>query len=235
MSRLTIVQAARKRIMQYAPTLVTAETSDTAVIALGELANQSGKDLVRRHKWTFLQKERVFSALAQEIQTSMIPDDFDQFIDETWYNRSKTRKILGPLNPVQWQRRKTLQASPVFESFRVRGSDVLMIPFPSAGDTLVFEYVSRDWVDTNDDGVGDADTFTADSDAPLFDEELMTLDITWRYLSAQGQAYSEPFRSFEMALADRIARDGGNDTISLTGDMGSSPRVPHIPEGGWNL
>lgn len=235
MSRLTIVQAARKRVLQYAPTLVSSESSDTAVIALGELANQSGIDLVRRHEWTFLQKEQTFTALAQEVQTSMIPADFDRFIDETWFNRSKTRRILGPLTPVEWQRRKTLQASPVFESFRVRGSDVLMIPNPEAGDTLVFEYISKNWVDTNADGAGEASTFSADTDTPLFDEELMTLDITWRYLSAQGMDYSEPFRSFELALADRIARDGGNETISLTGDMGSSPRVPHIPEGSWNL
>lgn len=235
MSRLTIVQAARKRIMQYAPTLVTAETSDTAVIALGELANQSGKDLVRRHRWTFLTKEQTFTSLAQETQTNMLPSDFDRFIDETMFNRDKTRRVLGPLTPQEWQRRKTLTASPVYESFRVRGSDILMIPTPEAGDTFAFEYISKNWVDTDADGDAEAAAFAADADTPLFDEELMTLDITWRYLSAQGQAYAEPFRSFELALADRIARDGGNRSINLAEGGSAGPRLPFIPEGSWNL
>ncbi len=236
MSLLTIVQDARERIMQYAPTLVVSEANDTAVIAMKALATQSGRDLVRRHEWTFLIKEQTFTALAQEVQTSMLPSDYDRFVDETWFNRSKTRRILGPLSPQEWQRRKTLQTSPVFESFRLRGSDILMIPTPEAGDTIAFEYISNLWVDSNPtDGTGDATRFGNDGDAPLFSEELMSLDITWRYLAAQGFDYSEPFRSFEMALADAIARDGGNRSINFGAGGNSQPRVPFIPEGTWNL
>lgn len=168
MTLLTMVQATRERVLQYAPTLAFAEATDTAVIALKALATQSGRDLVRRHEWTFLIAEQTFTALAQEVQTNMLPSDFDRFIDESWFNRSKTRRILGPLTPQEWQRRKTLQTSPVFESFRLRGADVLMIPTPEAGDTLAFEYISKNWVDTDADGAGEADEFAADADTVLF-------------------------------------------------------------------
>lgn len=63
----------------------------------------------------------------------------------------------------------------------------------------------------------------------------MILDMTWRYLSAQGYDYSEPFRSFEMTLADEKARDGGNRTINFTSGGTTQPRIPFIPEGTWNL
>ena len=235
MSLLTMVQDARERVLKYAPTLVTAEATDTAIIALKALANQSGRRLVRRHEWTALMKEQTFTALAQETQTNMIPDDFDRFIDESWFNRSKTRRILGPLTPQEWQRRKTLQTSPVFESFRKRGSDILMIPTPTAGDTLAFEYISKWWVDTDQDGVGEATRFSADDNEILFDEEVMTLDLVWRYLKVHGRDYAEPFRDFEAYLADVINSDGGNRTINFTSGGSTQPRVPFIPEGSWNL
>lgn len=60
--------------------------------------------------------------------------------------------------------------------------------------------------------------FTADTDEPLWDKELMVLGCIWAINSRDGMAYGEDFRSFDRLMHDRIKTDGGSTgVISLSG------------------
>ncbi len=222
-------------------TSVASSTNRTARRLMAS-ANSSGRALARRADWQTLREEYTFLTVATEEQTAGdLPTDFDRIVVETAYNRTRTRPLAGPLLPQEWQQIQAMTANvgPT-DSFYIRGNTFYITPAPAAGETIAYEYIGKYWVDTGPapDGVGDATSFTTDLDVPLFDEEMMILDIAWRYQKSRGLPYAEDFRSAELMIADRIARDGvGKRRMSLLKrqQWPKRPVPPVIPEGSWNV
>ncbi len=238
MTLLTICQDAARDLPVDVPNSVVASTNRDVQL-MRRLADKTGKEMVRRVSWQSLTTESTFSALAQETQTSAYPTNADRIINETFFNRTQLRRVIGPLNPEEWQTQKALTATVLRDAFRVRGNDILMIPTPTVGDTMAFEYVSKNWVDTDSDSTGDAIKFAADTDTQVIepdDDELITLGVVWRFLKTKGLDYAEAFREYELMLADRKNKNRPSRTLSF-GEMwpGYKPFPPYVPEGSWGL
>ena len=234
MTLLTIVQGAAARCGLAQPSSVVSNTDETAVRLLS-LTNAAGKALARRHNWSVLTKEKTFTTTAAAVQASAIPTDFDRFVDETLFNRTRKRRLTGPISAEEWQVQQALSASVLIDAFRIRGADMLITPTPAAGETIAYEYVSKYWVDTDADGDGDAVSFASDSYTSILDEEMLTLDVIWRYRASVGLNYAEAFREAQLMVADRIAGDGGRRTLNLaTEPMIARPQI-NIQEGSWPL
>lgn len=234
MTIATIVSNATDRIaVTLGGTSVFSNPGETAR-QMRALANQEGTELMRRGSWQVLTKETTFNALAQETQTDVIPEDFDHMLNETFYNRTRKRQVVGPLTPKEWQEQKSIVATVLYDSYRIRGGSVLMIPVPSAGDVYAFEYISNQWVLSTDQEVKTA--FTADSDTSVLDEELITLGVIWRFLKAKGFDYAEAFRTYELQVSQALARDGSKRTVNFAQriDYGR-PRYPGVQDGSWSL
>jgi hypothetical protein len=77
---------------------------------------------------------------------------------------------------------------------------------PVAGDTIAFEWVSKNWVTV---AAGGTSTWTADADTGLLDEEIMTQGVIWRWKAAKGLEYAEDYNKYERLVADQMGRDGG--------------------------
>lgn len=234
MTIATIVSNATDRIaVTLGGTSVFSNPGETAR-QMRALANQEGTELMRRGSWQVLTKETTFNALAQEAQTGVIPEDFDHMLNETFYNRTRKRQVVGPLTPKEWQEQKSIVATVLYDSYRIRGGSILMIPVPSAGDEYAFEYISNQWVLSTDQEPKTA--FTADSDTSVLDEELITLGVIWRFLKAKGFDYAESFRTYELQVSQALARDGSKRTVNFAQriDYGR-PRYPGIQDGNWNL
>jgi len=232
---LTIIQDVSDRIGLVRPSLVVG-SSDPQVRSLLSLANQEGMDLMRRHAWQVLQLEKTFTTVAAETQTSALATDYDRFISGTFFNRTKARPVEGPLTPQEYADYKGRLSTWAFEMFRLRGNDILVLPAPSAGETMAYEYVSNYWVTTGaHDAAGESSDFQNDTDEPLLDAELVRLGITWRFLRARGLDYSEPFQQYEMAVAQAIGRDGGTRRLSMGPPKPYRPRPPVAPDGSWDI
>jgi hypothetical protein len=236
MSLLTMANGVQDRLGLPRSTVVVSST-DQNVRRLLALANQEGKELAKRHTWQAITKEKTFTSLAQASQTSAIPSDFDRFVNESMFNRTNHRRVLGPLSPEQWQAQQALSASLLVDAFRVRGNAIYINPTPAAGLTYAFEYVSTLWIDSDSDGDGDLAAWTHDTtNSGLLSEDLMGLGIDWRYLKAIGLDYAEAFRTYELQVEQAIIRDGGARTLSFAG--GNSPYGQPgvgVPEGSWDL
>jgi hypothetical protein len=233
MSLLTIVQAVQGRVKLDTSSIVATATDATAS-HLFALANEAGDAISKRASWQALVKEQTFSAVAAEEQTDALPTDWGgRFVNESFWNRTRQRRLIGPLTPNEWQAQKATTASTIFDSFRVRGGALLILPTATAGDTYAYEYVSTQWARATG---GDPQTaFLADTDYTVFDEELLKLDIRWRWKRDNELDYAEDFRLSETAIADAIARDGSKRTLSLGGQPYEGPRVPGVQEGSWSL
>jgi hypothetical protein len=76
-------------------------------------------------------------------------------------------------------------------------------------------------------------TYNVDTDQAKLDEELVKLGIVWRWKNIKGLDYAEDFRTYEMQVANSIARDGGKRTISMDGSRPPGVPVVGIPAGNW--
>jgi hypothetical protein len=121
-----------------------------------------------------------------------IATDFGRFSNNTLWNRTTDRKYYGPITGSQWQQIKAVVSGGITNYFRIRGGKLLMSPTPTAGESVKFEYVSKNWVDTSGGSTANADKFTADSQTTVLEEELIVLGVV---RPGRGEAYFAHGRS----------------------------------------
>lgn len=235
MSLLTMVTQVCRRIGITAPSAVAAST-DLQIIQLVAIANEEGQDLSSRYPWQALQNESTFTTVATESQgaiTTLAGADFRYIMNDIMWDRTLLRPILGPLNPQDWQTLKAQNVTGPFVQFRIRGGLLRFLPAPSAGDTIAFEWLSKNWVTVLLGGT--SATWTADGDTGLIPEEIMTEGIIWRWKAAKGLDYAEDFNKYERLVVDAMARDGGKRMLNLNGGPEGYPPAILVPAGSWNL
>lgn len=234
MSLLTLVQGACGQLNLVQPSTVVSST-DVQTAQLLALARSGGKDIARRFDWQILMKEGTFVTLAAETQVASLTTtfaDFGRIGNNTMWNRTQSRPVRGPLNDQQWQRRKAAAAQVGVEYyFRIRGGIVMFNPIPKAGDSIYFEYISNKWCQSS--GAVAQVTWLADTDTAIIDEELLRLDLVWRFLKSKGLDYAEEFRTFELAAADLFGPDGGKDVVDMTGEV--CGWGVNIADGNWAI
>lgn len=217
MSLLTIITAAADQVKAVRPSTVIAST-DPDIQTLLRLSNMVGLRLMRIFPWQALVKEQTFTALGQQEQTSILPADFDRFVTETFWNRTTVKLVSGPVDPVEWQ---GFQANSYSDAnnpkFRYRGNAVYLLPAPTSGDTLAFEYVSKNWCESSG-GTGQT-AWAADTDVGVVNEELLTLGLVYEYLEADGQPSAEAARHYEDCFNTLIDNDQPNAQILVAGDI----------------
>lgn len=235
MSLLTIIANATDRVGLVRPTSVVGAT-DPQTRQLLALANQEGVELARRHDWQGLTKEKTWTAAATQAQTGILPSDFDRFVPGTFYNRTRSRMVTGPLTPQEWQDYQSRLTSIVYDAFRVRGATLYLLPTPSGADTYAFEYVRNVWCASTGDTDPDQSAWAQDTDVAFLPETLIELGVIWRYKHARGLDYAEDFRNFELQFARITGRDGGKRTLNMGASVDKRiPRAPQAPDGNWSL
>lgn len=231
---LQIVQDVADRVGLVRPTALVG-VSDNQARQLLAFANQEGHDLARRCAWQALTKEKTFTTVAQESQTGAVPADFDRFVTGTFYNRTKSRVVTGPLTAQEWADYKGRLASVVFDAFRLRGDAILLAPTPSAGETMVYEYVSKYWCGDASDTTPTQSAIEEDSDTVYLDEEAVTQGILWRFKKSRGLEFAQDFTSYETLVAQLMGRDGGARTLMMGSSGPFRPYPPQPPDGNWNI
>ncbi len=232
MSLLTIVQNAAKELGLQSPSAAYSST-DAQVIQWVALAQREGQELMEAFDWQALTTEKTFTATATAEQTGAIPSDFNRFIPETFFNRTRKRAVFGPISPQDWQFTQAVGTSTVVEYFRVKDDTIYLTPVATVDDSYAYEYISNKWCESSG-GTAQA-AWAADTDVAKLPENIFTLGIIWRFLRAKGFDYSEAFRSYELAKGRAEARDGGKRRISMSYRSATFPRAPFIQEGSWSL
>jgi len=229
MSLLTIVQDAAVLLGLQQPTAVIAST-DLATKKLLKLANQAGRELSRYHDWQALIVEQAYTSIATEEQTNALPStDYGRMVynPEIW-DRTSNIRIVGPTPQRYWALLKTGVAGGLSGYWRIIGNELRILPVMSAGHTLGFEYISKRWAES---GAGvRQETFLNDSDTALVPEDLITLEIIWRFRQSRGFAqYAEDLSTCEREKEKAAAADRGTGRIRTEGnDYGDAPQQP-----GW--
>jgi len=228
---LQIVQDAADLLGVARPSSVINSTDQQIRQLLG-FTLKEGQELSEATEWEELTVEHTFVTVGAQTQTNTpIPSDFDRFVPESLWNRTAKRQLIGPRSSREWQLDQAQSAaSTVYQSFRVRGGAFLMYPVPTAGETIAYEYVTKNWAESSS-GNG-KERFTSDDDVFRLDAELMIQGVIWRWKHAKGLDYGEDFVTYERAVAMAIAADGGAEDLDI-GRPNRLDRIYNIPEGGF--
>lgn len=149
-----------------------------------------------------------------------LPDDFAYFIQQTFWDRAFRWQLLGPLNAQEWQVLKSgISPTGPRRRFRIMSNRFYLDPVPADnGSKEVFEYYSNGWAQSS---TGTAqNSFMADSDNYLLDDDCMILGLKWRFKAAKGLDYTQELASYEQAKETEMARDGGNRALPLNASAG---------------
>lgn len=240
MTVLTLIQRATNLLSINMPSYVFGNP-DEQVRQLQALANQEGRLLAHSHFWQSLDRVQIFTTVNDEEQDAGLPDDWDRFIDGTWFNRTTRRPLYGPLSQQEWQ---YLEAQPAYASpylnFRLRDDTFWILPVPPAGQIIAYEYITKNWVKAP---LMDAptrfstqDEFTADNQTTYLDERLISYGIVWRFLQAKGLDYAEAMATYGAELERLQGAEKGARVLTLDGrGRFAIPAGPNLPDGNWSL
>lgn len=206
-------------------------SQDDQIIQLAELANEGLDDMTTRHVWQVLQRECLHTTLAAEDQgaiTTIASTGFLYIIDNKIYNRTLNTELVGPASASDWQHMKA-GVGVGTGSWRLRGGHLLILPNPTVGQTLAFEYASSAAV-LAADGTTYKSYFSADNDQFLLPANFLTMWLRWRWKKEKGFSYDEDFRLYETLLTNAASKDGEGKIIDMSGSAVQGPGI-FIPAG----
>jgi len=216
MTLLSICKDAAYEVQIAAPATIVGNTS-TDALRFFRYANKVGIDLMKRFTWQDLRTEKTFTALGQSEQTSILPSDFDRFVPETFWDRTNQILVSGPVPPVRWNGLKASSYDGAARRFIYRGDSIFVIPVFDGGESLAFEYVSKNWAQSS--GGTPQEKFQADTDVSVINEELITLGVVYRWLLSEDQPYQEVKREFEDKAWEYYKTDQSAPEVLVAGDI----------------
>ncbi len=125
--------------------------SATFTLQLKRLLQRCAEDMRKRYPWPELNKDGTITLVANQ-ESYALPDDFDYFHNETFWDRTNSLKAMGSITPREWQDLKYGYRTSARTLFRIKGKSskqIFIYPTPQAGDAgtvLGFEYQSKSWL-----------------------------------------------------------------------------------------
>jgi len=216
MTLLSLCQAVTDEVGILRPATIASNTEPDAQKLL-RYANKVGKRLMKVFPWQVLRTEKTFTAIAGGVQTGILPADFDRIVPETFWNRSGSELITGPVGAVEWQGYKTFGYNYPERRFIYRGNSVEIIQDMAGGETLAFEYISNHWCQSAS-AVGQA-ALAADTDTTIIDEDLLIAGMVYAYLDGEDLPAQSARADFEEYFTTLMENDQPNTNTLLTGDI----------------
>lgn len=216
-----ICQMALEEISGIAVPTTYIGNSNLTAKTMVRLANRSGRNYALGFRWDALLQDYEFQT-ADGVSEYDLPDGFHAFSHLTFWSGTNLEVVRGPVGSAMWQAltRGQMVAPGMTKYFRIssQGRKFQINPTPTAVETISYMYYSKFWVDSDDDGVGDAEYFVNDTDVTLIDGNLVCLDLKWRFRKSKGLDWE----------AEKLEADILRDQL-LSSDDGGKPAIDFTP------
>jgi hypothetical protein len=217
LSLLNIVRRAMGQLGLTRPTLVYGST-DRTVLQMLDLLQQLGDELVQGETlWQLMIREYVFN-LVPTVTDYAFPADMIGMSPATAWDRTTRLSMAGPLTGPEWQFLKSwgVIASPRYQ-FRIWADGFQIQPAPGSTDTMVFEYISSQWVYSvaATPLVGWIDAFNADTNVTAFPNTLMISGLKKAFLEAKKMPAESETREYYTALELAKSMNAGLPILSI--------------------
>lgn len=193
-------------------------TSDTSYTPLRAMIQQATDDLFERHDWRAMVSFQRFVAVNGQAQAGAMPSDYARMAQgHTMWNLTRDEEVAGPLDPATWTAMQRQSGTYLGGYWRFIGADIYIYPAPGGGDTIHFEYLTRNVIKAADGSF--KDRWSADTDICILPEPLIVLGAVWRWKSAKGFAYAEDLSNYERQLERLASNDAASPAIVITDDL----------------
>ena len=209
------------------PPTTIGDTRNNDANVFRALLNRGGRVLASKRgtfleTWPNLVREYIFTTQSG-VDNYALPQDFAGIVDDTAWDRSEYRMAPGNLSPQQWQRLRSgvVDSTALSPRYRLRFDPTTnqtrfyVDPIPGGAEEIVFEYMSQNWVRESAAGAISKSQIEADQDVPVFPQNLMEMDLEWRWLKAKGQSYQTSIAEFEMERNRLFAQSLGSRSVQL--------------------
>jgi hypothetical protein len=171
-------------------------SSDDTFKQLVQLLNSAGQEMLALHEWNKLNRTYEIitgTTVANPVGTGKydLPEDFGYFIDQTGWDQTERLPLGGPMTSQDYAYlvNTNLANSTVFVTFRQNEGQFWVLPDPPlSGQTINFQYISRNWVQpagTTDPDLR-TDTAAAFDSIVLFEPILIIKFLGLRFMEAKG-------------------------------------------------
>jgi hypothetical protein len=186
-------------------TSAVASSQDDNMRQAMALANKSLHSISYKQDWPMLIREYQFDIVSQQIAYP-VPADFHHLVSPSAVNSDLYYQLKGSMTPLQWFRKSLSGAIDYGQGFRLDyfGRQFMIAPIPSSPVTLVCMYVSNNLVQTGP-GLW-SNTFAQDTDIALVDEDLIELDLAWRWREKKGLDYTAEMAELAGTVSTRFAQ-----------------------------
>lgn len=212
---------------------------DANFVRLAEYLRTIGDDLTRDHDWTHMVKEATF--VTDGVSTSYaLPADFNDFMDQSGWNRSTRWPLIGPLSSQDRQYLKARLVNILLQvAFSIQGNLLTLPIVPPTGATIAFEYASRFWVQSAAGSSADSDSPVSKDDICLLDPLLLIRGIVLEYIKHGGPGDVVAAQAdYDKTLEYCIGKNTGGGVLALGRRARPFDRLidgRNFPEGNWGV
>jgi hypothetical protein len=214
-------------------------STDQNVVQMLALLKSAGRTLAKKYAWSQLLSQWELTTVNG---TSLydLPGNFSRFVDQTGWNTS-TRLPLGTVSPQQAQQvQVSTTVGMLWQSFRLIGGQLELIPSPTATQSLTLNYYSSTWVQLSDGGMISLygpfwDRPAAADDVVRFDSELMIAALKLAFLGEKGFDTGKAADDFAEQLAATLEADRPAPVLRLGGCASPEGRLingANVPDTG---
>jgi len=143
-----------------------------------------------------------------------LPPDYETITDRTQWDKTKHWEMLGPEDAQQWQWLKSgyISTGPRIR-WRILGQYFQVWPMMNTQEYLGYEYRSKGWAESSTGAV--KNSFTADTDTTIFDDQIMILGTKLRYWQIKGFDTTSLQQEYDRYLNVAKANDKGAPNLSF--------------------
>lgn len=198
MTLLSIAQEVTDIVGVQRPDSIAAN-STTIYGQIRALIQQASDELFRRHDWQALARIKAYTTVAGAQQPDFLPADYDRMAaGQTLWDLGRDEEIHGPISPRDWAAIQQRGSGFINQYWRFIGQDVWIYPAPPAGQSLSFEYLTKNYVKPTSGS--DRARWLNDDDTSYLPESLIALSAIWRWKASKGFAYAEDMANYEREL-----------------------------------
>lgn len=147
-----------------------------------------------------------------------VPTDLRYIVANTMQMQDQERYVKFPTSTSEWYYLKSRTISTGIDyKFRFQNGK-LFVENPQPGEVLQYEYLSENVVLTSGSATGDKPRFTADTDTWLLDDDLLILDLKWRYKNEKGiEGFEMDYKAFKEYEKKHRGKEAGSGTLYMSG------------------
>lgn len=210
-------------------------STDKNFVSMKTLLNIAGEELVQIHPWQFLIKEESITTVVPGDDGDYdFPTDYQRMVNQTLWETTNQRSLVGPLSPQQWQFLTNSDITSALDvSFRLRDGSFSIFPQPPEnGLTITYEYISRNWVIDSTDGTTMLSQCVQGADTPLFDRTLLSRMLKVKWLEMKNFDTTKAQADLNQTFSLLTESDKGAPILNVAGRRGRAWNF-NTPETGF--